>query len=306
VTDPCATFFTIRRDTSRMSDDTGPTDAEHDRPSGADGGDAGGDGDDSDVEFTTDADTVVERSGSADDESETSDGGAEFDDRETELEEWEADLEEWEARLDAREAELDERAVELDNHEERLDQRETGLDTKADDLRDRADRLDDRESDLEEWQSDIEAKRDELAERESAIQQRESELDERQAAIEDREAELDKRASELERKEQTLREYVGDRVGSIEGDLSETVRESVAAGVADARDGGSRLGTVGNLLLGLVGITLVVAGVVNVIGFGLADIPTIFPDGRGANAAVSAILLFAGLAANLTAVADRV
>ena len=72
---------------------------------------------------------------------------------------------------------------------------------------------------------------------------------------------------------------------------------------ADTRD--SRLGTVGNVLLGLAGIFLVAAGITNLLAFNLADIPALAPGDNTTNTIASAVLVFLGLAGNLAAVADR-
>lgn len=273
-----------------MSNDTGAEDAQPEN-SGGSGGD--GESDDGGETSGHDAETIIDP-----DADSPGDAGASPDRRGSELDEREASL-------DRREAELDDRAAELEKEADRLDQREDGLDTRATDLRERAELLDEREGDLEDWQAELEEKRDELIDRESAIADRESELDEREAAIADREAELDDRAAQLDRKEQTLQEYVGDQVTELEGSVAETVRDAVDAGLASRSNGGSRLGTVGNLLLGLVGISLVVGGVVNYLLTGVPGIDALF-DSAGANTAVSAILVFFGLAANLTAAANRV
>ncbi|MFW6376872.1 MAG: hypothetical protein ACOC0F_02750 [archaeon] len=100
---------------------------------------------------------------------------------------------------------------------------------------------------------------------------------------------------ELDRKEQTLQEYVGDSV-------REPVEEAVASGMSGIDDGDSRLGTVGSLVLGLVGIMLIVGGVLNGFAEEIAYVPVIFSNST-ANLAVTVLLLFSGLAANLAGVA---
>jgi ribonuclease Y len=113
-------------------------------------------------------------------------------------------------------------------------------------------------------------------------------------AIEERERELSERANELDEKEQVLREYVGDNV-----------RDSVEEAVSDGMKGygGSRLGTIGSLVLGLVGVTLIVAGVLNGFSGSIDAVPVVF-DSATANLGVTVLLVFSGLAANLAAVAD--
>ncbi|MCX2818053.1 hypothetical protein EGH25_01625 [Haladaptatus sp. F3-133] len=113
-------------------------------------------------------------------------------------------------------------------------------------------------------------------------------------AIEERERELSERADELDEKEEVLREYVGD-----------SVRENVEEAVSEVMKsrGGSRLGTIGSLVLGLVGVTLVVAGVLNGFSGSIDAVPVVF-NSQTANLGVTVLLVFSGLAANLAAVAD--
>lgn len=171
-----------------------------------------------------------------------------------------------------------------------IEQRERGLDARADELDERADELEERETELRE-------KRKHLDEREERIGTREEELDERENRIGTREEELDARGDELDEKEETLREYVGAGV-----------YDSVEEAVSDAMEGygeSSRLGTIGSLVLGIVGVMLIVAGVLN----GFADSIPAFPVFEGeptdtVNLVTTILLIFSGLAANLAAVAD--
>jgi len=207
------------------------------------------------------------------------------------------------AHSDEREKDLDERAAHLDKREERLDQREDGLDKRAADLENRADRLDGRENELDDRRDQLEEKRKELSRREARIEEREAELEDRAAQLDEREEELSGRAAELSRTEQTLQEYVGDQVAEMEQGMAETIRDAVATGMAD-QESDSRLGTVGNLLLGLVGIALVVGGVVNALPIVWGFEPLLVGDETGL--VVGVLLVFFGLAANLAAAASRV
>jgi hypothetical protein len=216
----------------------------------------------------------------------------------------ETDLDERHTQLDERNQQLDKREADLDRRGNRLDQREDGLDKRATDLQDRAGHLDQREEELEDVRSQLEAKREELSQRDARIEEHEAELDERESAIAEREEELSQRAAELDRTERTLQEYVGDQVAEMESSMAETVRDAVSTGMSQYDGGGSRLGTVGNLLLGLVGIALVVGGVVNGLpilwGFEALLV------GNETGLVVSVLLVFFGLAANLAAAASRV
>jgi len=178
-----------------------------------------------------------------------------------------------------------------------LEQRERGLDDYAEELDDREEELNERERQLREKDKQLEEREGELDEREARIQSREQELDDREVAIEEREKELSDRADELNEKERTLENYVGDKV-------YDTVEDAVSKGM-EGHGGSSRLGTIGSLVLGLVGVMLLVAGTV----YGFADqsqsevIPILF-ENDAANLGVTILLVFSGLAANLAAVAD--
>jgi hypothetical protein len=72
-----------------------------------------------------------------------------------------------------------------------------------------------------------------------------------------------------------------------------------------AEESSGRFGTVGNVLLGLVGLVLVLVGAFNVIAVQAGSIPTLFTS-EAINYGVSAFLVVIGLAANLAAAASRV
>jgi len=184
----------------------------------------------------------------------------------------------------------------LEKRRKELEQRERGLDDFAEELDEREAQLDQRDADLRERRKHLDEREEALDQREAGIEEREGELDDREVAIEEREGELSERAAELDRKEQTLQEYVGDNV-------REAVEDAVASAVSGIDDGESRLGTVGSLVLGLVGIMLIVGGVLNGFAEDIAYVPVIFANST-ANLAVTVLLLFSGLAANLAGVAD--
>lgn len=183
---------------------------------------------------------------------------------------------------------------ELRKKRKELEQRKRGLDDFSDELDEREEELQRRESELREMRGELDEREESLDQRGSRIQEREEELDDREVAIEERERELSDRADELDEKEQVLREYVGD-----------SVRENVEEAVSEVMKGhgGSRLGTIGSLVLGLVGVTLIVAGVLNAFSASIGAVPVVF-DNETANLGVTVLLVFSGLAANLAAVAD--
>lgn len=195
-----------------------------------------------------------------------------------------------------------ERGEELRAREERVEerrkelaQRERGLNDYAEELEDREEELNERAGELRRRSNDLDERAAELDGRESRIEEREAELDDREVAVRERERELADRAEELDEKEQTLQEYVNDGV-------RETVREAVSEAMAgDGRSG--RFGNVGSLVLGLVGVTLMVGGVLNGFATEITAVPVVFRS-DAANLAVTVVLLFSGLAANLAAVAD--
>jgi ribonuclease Y len=203
---------------------------------------------------------------------------------------------------------LDRRAAELDRKAERLDQREDGLDKRAEDLKARTEELDGRESNLRDRRRELDDFEAELDQRRETIEQREADLDERQAAIEQRESELDDRAAELDRVETTLQNYVSDDVEAAEESLVDTVQDAVWSAMdnyADQQAPESRLGTTGNLVLGLAGLVLVAGGV----GVGLAaglDTGAALFDSAAANYGVAAVLALIGLGTNLAAATNRV
>jgi len=184
----------------------------------------------------------------------------------------------------------------LEKRRKELEQRERGLDDFADELDEREAELQQRDADLRERRKQLDEREETLDQRDARIEERENELDKREAAIEERESELSDLADELDRKEQTLYEYVGD-------DVRETVEDAVTTAMSGIDDGTSRLGTIGSLVLGLVGIMLIVGGVLNGFAEEIASVPVIFSNST-ANLAVTVLLLFSGLAANLAGVAD--
>lgn len=186
--------------------------------------------------------------------------------------------------------------------DERLEQERRALDQRERGLSDLADELDEREAELNERANDLRAERTELDERsaeldrrENRIAERETELDERETAIAKRETELDERAAELDEKEATLQQYVNDGV-------REAVQETISAELAGSDQPG-RFGRIGSLVLALVGVVLVVGGVLNGFAAEISAVPVVFGS-ETANLAVTVLLLFSGLAANLAAVAD--
>ncbi len=183
---------------------------------------------------------------------------------------------------------------EMNKRQKELQQRKRGLDDFSDELDEREEEIESRERELREKRGELDEREERLDQRESRIEEREAELDDREVAVEERERELSERADELDEKEQVLREYVGD-----------SVRENVEDAVSNVmkRQGGSRLGTIGSLVLGLVGVTLIVAGVLNGFSASIGPVPTVF-ETETANLGVTVLLVFSGLAANLTAVAD--
>ncbi|WP_251328926.1 hypothetical protein [Haloplanus pelagicus] len=183
----------------------------------------------------------------------------------------------------------------LEAERRELEQRKRGLADFADELDEREAELDERERTLRSRHEELDERETELDDRERRIEERESNLDDREVTIENRERELATRADELDEKERTLQEYVDDGI-------RETVREAVSeATVGD--DTPHRLGTIGSLILGLVGVTLIVGGVLYGFADEIALIPLLFAN-DAANLGVTVLLLFSGLAANLAAVAD--
>jgi hypothetical protein len=134
-----------------------------------------------------------------------------------------------------------------------------------------------------------------LADFADELDEREAELDDQAKELRRERNELDERAAELDETEATLQEYVNDGV-------RETVREAVATELS-ASDGAGRFGRIGSLVLALVGVTLIVGGVLNGFAASIPSVPVVFGS-ETANLAVTVLLLFSGLAANLAAVAD--
>ncbi|PSP84636.1 hypothetical protein BRC83_05265 [Halobacteriales archaeon QS_1_68_17] len=183
----------------------------------------------------------------------------------------------------------------LEKRRRALDQRERGLDDLADELDEREAELEERDHELRQKRKELEEREAELDAREKRIKQREEELDDRETAIGERERELSERADELDRKEQTLQEYVNDSV-------RETVSDAFSESMRGYGESG-RFGTITSLVLALVGVTLVIGGVLNGFAADIPSIPVVFRSDT-ANLAVTVLLLFSGLAANLAAVAD--
>lgn len=182
----------------------------------------------------------------------------------------------------------------LEQERRALDQRERGLSDLADELDEREAELDARAKELRQERKELDDRVAELDSREKRIAEREAELDKRETAIEEREKELDERAAELDEKEATLQEYVTDAI-------RETVQDAIAAELVGGDKG--RFGRIGSLVLALVGVTLIVGGVLNGFAAEIPSVPVVFGS-ETANLAVTVLLLFSGLAANLAAVAD--
>lgn len=176
-----------------------------------------------------------------------------------------------------------------------LAQRKRGLADLADELDEREAELDDRERELRRREKELDERETELDARVQRIEDGEAELDQRESVIEERERELDERAKKLNEKERTLEEYVGEN-------LREPIEEAMAE-VTTGGDSSNRLGTIGSLVLGLVGVTLIVGGVLHGFTDQIAAVPALFAS-DAANLGVTVLLLFSGLAANLAAVAD--
>lgn len=197
-------------------------------------------------------------------------------------------LNEWEQRLEQREQELDQRAQQLDQRERELDQQEEETLNRREQTVDLREELEDKEAELAEFESNLE---------------------DRRTALNERERELDERAQELDREAETLEAYVGDQLADLQGNLGEQVEASVSSAL-EAQDFGadsSRLGTLGGVSLGLLGLVLVVGGVANVIALQAGGLPTLFsPAAATLNYAASTLLLLFGLATNLAAAAGRV
>lgn len=234
------------------------------------------------------------------------------------------------AGVQARSDDSDSGEEDLQKWEDRLDQREEGLDLRAEKLKDRTADLDEREQSLEIEREELEEWRADLEERQAHLDQREQDLDDREAAIRERENELAERASALEEKEQTLHTYVGDNLGDVEAKITDAVRGSISKSMQDikpgkaevdqqsvdetvassiksamADQGNGRFGTVGNILLGLIGLVFVVGGATVLFSTQTDVIPRAFSD-AGLNYGAAAVLVFIGLAVNLSAAADRI
>ncbi|MFC6974017.1 hypothetical protein ACFQL1_03960 [Halomicroarcula sp. GCM10025709] len=195
-------------------------------------------------------------------------------------------LNEWEQRLEQRERELDQRAQELDQRERELDQQEEETLKRREQTVDLREELEDKEAELAEFESNLE---------------------DRRTALNERERELDERAAQLDREAETLEAYVGDQLDDLTGELGEQVEASVTAAMESQDFGSGRLGALGGVSLGLLGLVLVVGGVANGIALQAGGLPTLFsPAAATLNYAASTVLLLFGLALNLAAAAGRV
>ena len=185
----------------------------------------------------------------------------------------------------------------IEKKRKEIEQRKRGLDDFAEELDQREEDLEERARELDEREAELDESEDSLDQRETRIQEREAELDEREATLEEHEDELDARAEELEEKEATVREFVGDNVREAVEDVFSDITEEYGKS--------SRLGTIGSLVLGLVGVMLIVAGVLNGFASNVPSLPVFEGGPTGtANLVTTVLLIFSGLAANLTAVAD--
>jgi ribonuclease Y len=194
-----------------------------------------------------------------------------------------------------------ERAGRLEEKERRLESMERELDR-------REEELDEREQEFLKRREENVELREELEDRERRLDQREEKIADRERTLDERERELSTRADELDQREQTLQQYVGDQLSELENSLADTVRESVTNAVEGLEvEGvsGGRFGTLGGILLALVGMVLVVGGVTNGFATEVAGIPPLFASDAG-NFGASAVLIFCGLAANLAAAAGRI
>jgi hypothetical protein len=138
------------------------------------------------------------------------------------------------------------------------------------------------------------------ADRESSPDNRAAALDDLEADLRERRESLESRAEELDRRKDTVREYVGTELADSESSLSSTVQSAVG-GLDRA---GSRLGTVGDVALALVGFLLVAAAVANAIA-ALTPGPVRLSSSTTLKFAASGVLLVLGLATNLAGFTGR-
>lgn len=209
----------------------------------------------------------------------------------------------WEP-VDGGGGELEEKAQRLEEKEERLDQRERDLNKRERDLEKREQEV------LERREENVDT-RERLEEREQTLDERESALDDREQALEERERDLSRRADEIETKEEALSEHVRDELEAFEGSLVDKIEERTITAVQQHGGNASgRFGTIGGVLLGLVGLVLVAGGLSNGLlayvnaTYG-AGVDPLLLETSLANYAASAVLVFLGLAANLAAAAGR-
>lgn len=207
--------------------------------------------------------------------------------------------------VEAKLAQLDEYEAELDQRASRLEQRERGLDGRAEELDERETELQDRANELDERRDRIAEMRDQLETQKEELDEREADLDDRETTIEAKEGELKEYAQQLEEKEETLREYVEREVHELEDDLLDNVRGAVTSSMDDYQATSGRLGVVGGIITGLVGLALLIGGVVIAVGTN-GDISSLeLLSSNTANYALGGGLAFIGLVVNLAAVADR-
>ena len=215
-----------------------------------------------------------------------------------------------------------------DEQERRLAEMEQRLEREASEL-------DSREDDLLNRREEVVQLREEVEALETDIETREERLDEREAAIEEQERDIENRKSELNRKEQTLQNYVGNQIESLEQTLSETVRDSVRSSMQGLDGGGevdqeqlsttvrqsvdsaiqqqdfehdaTAFGAVLGSLLAFLGILLVAGGVANglITYIEPATVTPLFTQ-DSINYIASSGLVILGFAANLAAAAGKV
>jgi len=229
----------------------------------------------------------------------------------------------------------DEQERRLAEMEQRLERKESELDEREQRLEREASELDSREDDLLNRREEVVQLREEVEALETDIETREERLDEREAAIEEQERDIENRKSELNRKEQTLQNYVGNQIESLEQTLSETVRDSVRSSMQGLDGGGevdqeqlsttvrqsvdsaiqqqdfehdaTAFGAVLGSLLAFLGILLVAGGVANglITYIETATVTPLFTQ-DSINYIASSGLVILGFAANLAAAAGKV
>lgn len=187
--------------------------------------------------------------------------------------------------------------------ERRLEERELGLDRRSEKLDSREQRLEEREEQLDTREAQLATRHDELEEWEESLETRADELDDREENVEEVEQELSERAMELNEDEETLHNYLEGQVDDLETNVQETVWSALDTYEQD-RVGG-RFGPAGDLIVGLAGLVLVVAGAGYAAGVTL-EAGFVLPLDLLPNAAVAGVLVVVGLVVNLLTVTDRV